>query len=303
MRNKILKIIIAIATILLAGIAIFTAIRLYQTRQESVAPTAPESEPAAGPVDTVATTGHCSALNFTVTPRVPGLSCEEKEAYKNNSQNSTGNYVLTQLINQGDVVSRNQIFVYSLKYKNTGTKAVASAVVKDTLPTVLTFVDGQQGCSNSQGVITCSVGSVGIGATGRVSIRVKVKSTAAFDTEFTNSAMLDPAEGDNSTCSIALVTQSQGATATPTATPTTPPDEPTPTATATPKVTATPTAPPEEEEEPTPTVTTRATATPRPITQAPTEEPTLPEAGVSTPTLLGFGAGLIFLVIALALAL
>src|SRR3990172_4999371 len=113
MKNKILTIIIAVATVLLAGIAIFTSIRLYQTRQESVAPTAPESEPAAGPVETVAEGGHCSALTFTVTPKVPGLSCEEKEAYKNDSKNTPGNYVLSQIINQGEVVSRNQTFVYS----------------------------------------------------------------------------------------------------------------------------------------------------------------------------------------------
>ena len=38
---------IVIATIILAGVAIFTAVRLYQLRQEAVAPTAPESEPEA----------------------------------------------------------------------------------------------------------------------------------------------------------------------------------------------------------------------------------------------------------------
>jgi len=38
---------IIVATLILAGIAIFTAVRLYQLRQEAVAPTAPTSEPAA----------------------------------------------------------------------------------------------------------------------------------------------------------------------------------------------------------------------------------------------------------------
>ena len=38
---------IVIATLILAGVAIFTAIRLYQLRQQAVAPTAPESKPEA----------------------------------------------------------------------------------------------------------------------------------------------------------------------------------------------------------------------------------------------------------------
>jgi hypothetical protein len=38
-------------------------------------------------------------------------------------------------------------------------------------------------------------------------------------------------------------------------------------------------------------------------TAAPTEEPSLPDAGVSTPTLFGFGAGIILLIVSLALAL
>ena len=46
-KNKFVTIIIASATVVLAGIAIFTAVRLYQLRQDSVAPTAPESVPAA----------------------------------------------------------------------------------------------------------------------------------------------------------------------------------------------------------------------------------------------------------------
>jgi len=40
-------IIIIAATVVLAGIAIFTAVRLFQLREQAVAPTAPESEPEA----------------------------------------------------------------------------------------------------------------------------------------------------------------------------------------------------------------------------------------------------------------
>ena len=65
MKNKIATIGIIIATLILAGVAVFTAIRLYQLRKESVAPTAPTSKPKAQEVPVA-----CTSLAFTlgVTP-------------------------------------------------------------------------------------------------------------------------------------------------------------------------------------------------------------------------------------------
>jgi cytoskeletal protein RodZ len=64
-NNKIVTVVILLATLVLAGIAIFTAIRLYQLRQQAVAPTAPESKPqAAAPVS-------CQALTFTLETPTP----------------------------------------------------------------------------------------------------------------------------------------------------------------------------------------------------------------------------------------
>ncbi|EKE06360.1 MAG: hypothetical protein ACD_19C00016G0033 [uncultured bacterium] len=66
MKNKYTTIGIVLTTILLAGVAIFTAIRLYQTKDTAVAPNVPSSKPAAQEANV------CS-LSFTVggTP----LSC------------------------------------------------------------------------------------------------------------------------------------------------------------------------------------------------------------------------------------
>lgn len=47
MKNKYTTIGIILTTVVLAGIAIFTAIRLYQTRQQPVAPNVPSSKPKA----------------------------------------------------------------------------------------------------------------------------------------------------------------------------------------------------------------------------------------------------------------
>jgi hypothetical protein len=78
MKNKVVTILIVIATIILAGIAIFTAIRLYQLRQEAVAPTAPEKPSALTPAPTAGYDA-CTAFTFTVSTPAPGAcnsSCE-----------------------------------------------------------------------------------------------------------------------------------------------------------------------------------------------------------------------------------
>ena len=60
-KNKIVTVLILVATLILAGVAIFTAIRLYQLRQQAVAPTAPESKPKAAVPEA------CTALTFTIS--------------------------------------------------------------------------------------------------------------------------------------------------------------------------------------------------------------------------------------------
>ena len=63
MKNKIATIGIIIATIILAGVAVFTAVRLYQLRQESITPITPTSKPKA---ETCPGPGACTALAFTL---------------------------------------------------------------------------------------------------------------------------------------------------------------------------------------------------------------------------------------------
>ncbi len=61
LKSKIATIGILIATLILAGVAVFTAIRLYQLRQEAVAPNVPSSKPKAA-----ATPVSCTELTFTL---------------------------------------------------------------------------------------------------------------------------------------------------------------------------------------------------------------------------------------------
>ena len=67
-KQNLITVIIISSTVILAGIAIFTAIRLYQLRQKPVAPSVPESQPQAcidgdcgEEIDT-----SCEALTFTI---------------------------------------------------------------------------------------------------------------------------------------------------------------------------------------------------------------------------------------------
>jgi cytoskeletal protein RodZ len=61
-KNNLLSMILLGATILLTGVGIFISIRLYQLRQQNVAPNAPGSTPAAASNQTIS----CQAVLFTV---------------------------------------------------------------------------------------------------------------------------------------------------------------------------------------------------------------------------------------------
>jgi len=64
--SKIGTTLIIIATVILAGIAIFTAYRLYQLRQQSVAPNVPSSNPKAEEG-----TNACAPVTFTISLITP----------------------------------------------------------------------------------------------------------------------------------------------------------------------------------------------------------------------------------------
>jgi hypothetical protein len=65
LRKNTVTLLIVLATIILAGVAIFTAIRLYQTRQGTVTPNLPSSQPAAA-INTA-----CQTLSFTISTPTP----------------------------------------------------------------------------------------------------------------------------------------------------------------------------------------------------------------------------------------
>lgn len=238
------------ATFILAGIAIFTALRLYQLRQEPVAPTAPSSQPMAF--------FDCSFYDLIVdvdgTVRVHNVSGGDRP-----SQNleflidgvSIGNFNIPAL-NEEEVAILGNLNLPPGDYNWS--------------------IQGVEGCQ----------------------LPGEPELTSCQETTFT-------------------ITSDDGPTPTtsPTSTPT-PTDTPVPTATTTPASSPTPTDPPIGGADPTPTATSTpvptATSTPADVVDGTTEptqiaqvDPeTLPEAGVTTPTI--YLAIFLFLIIIASLA-
>lgn len=309
---------IILATVILAGVAIFTAFRLYQLRQQPVAPNVPSSLPKAegAPVggtcgfdervgrnitcapglvcDTSAPSlgggmGVCRvpqksscSLSFTITEApapTPGLTCTSKIAWQDDAKNLPSNYYLTTRIAPGSNVTPGQKFVYSLGYKNTGNAVINSASFTDTLPSQVSFLDADKGCTydSSTRTVTCTLGNVAVGGMSQKAVRVRVSSSAVAGS-FTNKAVLQASSVANSDCQISLNIQSSESTPTPA------PDV-TPTASATPAPTAT------------------GTSVPNIASPTPTPEAALPESGTGWPTLVGIGFGILIIFGSILLAL
>lgn len=76
-RRKFVTLIVVLFTVVLAGIAIATALRLYNQRTASVAPTAPTSIPRAqeAPPPAASNTTACQPVSFALTAAKCGDSC------------------------------------------------------------------------------------------------------------------------------------------------------------------------------------------------------------------------------------
>lgn len=264
------------------------------------------------------------SVKITNSDTISLVTCEanaadirvSKRAYWNESANVAGNYELKTEI---DTVAKDQTFVYSIMIENIGDITAPIAVVSDTLSgenqNILTFVDGDTGCtySASDKKITCTGITLAAGATAKRSFRMKVATGAvngdiikntgsvAYGTTNKNATKdltISTVVSCNNTCTTddecsgSLVcdedtSKCRNSSCLGTASCTCP------TATATPTETIAPTE----------TVTPTLTATAR-ITAAVTAEPTvLPETGIlDFPGVAAFGGGLLLAIIGILLA-
>lgn len=195
-------ILIAIATVVLGVIAVITAIRLYQLREEPVAPTAPEPVPAAELVEETSPSLDCT-LTFEVAAEGEVI-CESKTAYRNDSRNSPGDYYLEDAIGLGETVALGEIVVFSI---NPGPSEITRAItVSDTIPEGLEFsevLDDAQVCafSSSTNSLSCSLTET--------DAQVVFTATVADDATgtITNIATVQSEGAEDSTCSASLTVE------------------------------------------------------------------------------------------------
>lgn len=76
---------------------------------------------------------------------------------------------------------------YTLTYRNAGMGVAYAAMIRDTLPTGASFVSATDGGTEAGGVVTWSLGNVGRGETGTVSVTVRFDAFGTFE----NVARLD----------------------------------------------------------------------------------------------------------------
>jgi len=92
--------------------------------------------------------------------------------------------------------------VYTLKYKNTGTGMATNVKVVDVLPALVVYVSSAPAYTTKVGqTLSWTVGSVGAGVSGTITVTVKVAVGTADDTLLVNSASLnyDDANGNSQT--------------------------------------------------------------------------------------------------------
>lgn len=302
MKNKYTTIIVLIITFILAGVAIFTAIRLYQTRNTAVAPNVPSSKPAAQE------TNVCS-LSFTVGT-VQTVSCTSLTS-------SVANPVVGQSITgtcrgtfSGSVTSPVARFRVSLDGTGLGTSGAvplspAGASYTVTVPQAGSYVVQCQICTDST-LLNCTT-------------MEPVASSASCRLSFTVIGRTATATATSTSHATATATSTSRATATSTSTATA-------TATSNPQCNNSCTSNSNcpsglmcyiasgatsgmcrntqclSETDCTCAVSTSTSTS---VAQAPvsTDQPTLPVVGISWPTILGTGFGILVIIGSLLLAL
>jgi hypothetical protein len=184
------------------GLTVFLAYKIYQTRQENLAPTEPE-----------AVSEDCT-LEFSIKPPET-LVCEKKLAYRNDSRNKSGYYYFysrdrdgyeANIINNGEAVENGEIVVFLIDTSNIPEGGEIEYIVTDTLPSSLTFLDSYSMCSydNPSKTVTCN--DTATINRSHVAFRAKIADDASGT--ISNTATLRTKDGQESTCSITLTVAS-----------------------------------------------------------------------------------------------
>lgn len=201
-KKNIIAILLVFIVLLLGGASIYVATQL--SSEKAIAPTAPESEPAAyvpEEVSDISTTSEwvgseACAVTGTATEVVVDtkLSVVKRAMTYVDDASKTEGYVIK---TDTDTATREATFVYWIQVTNTGNDPVNGIVLTDTLNGTnqdkLTFIDvpSNQGCSydSASRKLTCNPFNLTVGQKVEKSFRVKVTGDFPTASTISNTAI------------------------------------------------------------------------------------------------------------------
>ena len=187
-KKKILAIALVLIVILLGGASIYVATQL--STREAVAPTAPESEPAAAePIGAVTPTGTqwvgdpaCTVVGTATAVETNVTVVKKASTYVDDATKTEGYTIKTDT----DMATMGATFVYRIQVKNAGVDTVSGVVLSDTLTggnlDKLTFVDSpaSQSCSFDAATRKYSCAAFNLTAGQSIEKYFRVKVTGDF---------------------------------------------------------------------------------------------------------------------------
>jgi len=194
-KKKILAIVLVLIVILLGGASIYVATQL--STRKAVAPTAPESEPAAAEVTPVGTQWvgdpACTVVGTATAVETKMTVVKKASTYVDDAAKAEGYTIRTDT----DMATMGATFVYRIQVKNTGADPISGVVLSDSLTggnlDKLTFVDSpaNQSCNFDAATrkYSCTAFNLTAGQSVEKYFRVKVTGDFTIASTIDNAAI------------------------------------------------------------------------------------------------------------------
>ena len=146
---------------------------------------------AQGKVTYLAGHNYATATPLSANPLTNGVKVMLDSLLETGCATPGGGQPVITLTKTGPALTRANPFTYTLAFANTGTGVANSVTITDPLPAGTTFASASNGGTVAGGVVTWTLGSLAVGASGSVTVSVN----AAADGAYANQAVLHFAVG------------------------------------------------------------------------------------------------------------